>query len=45
VRYRWDYGYQLTELANRTTLIDNLGSNATHIAAVADAFTAPEAQV
>lgn len=44
VRSRWDYGYQLTELANRTTLIDNLGANVTHIAAVAEAFTAPEAQ-
>jgi dolichyl-diphosphooligosaccharide--protein glycosyltransferase len=39
----WDYGYQITAMANRTTLVDHLADNPTHIARVAKAFTAPEA--
>lgn len=38
----WDYGYQITGLANRTVLVDNNTWNNTHIATVGRAFTSPE---
>jgi len=30
----WDYGYQITGFANRTTIVDNNTWNYTHIAEV-----------
>jgi dolichyl-diphosphooligosaccharide--protein glycosyltransferase len=38
----WDYGYQLSALANRTTVIDNNTWNITQIATVGKALTANE---
>lgn len=40
----WDYGYHLTELANRTTIIDNHTSNFTHIGIVGEIFSSSEQQ-
>ena len=34
----WDYGYQLTGLANRTVLVDNNTWNYTHIATVGKVY-------
>ena len=31
---RWDYGYQITTMGNRTVLVDNNTWNNTHIATV-----------
>ncbi|KAL0234586.1 hypothetical protein PCE1_001622 [Barthelona sp. PCE] len=39
----WDYGYQITEMANRTTIVDNNTWNNTHIATVGRAMSSPEA--
>eukprot|EP00163_Fabomonas_tropica_P017688 TRINITY_DN3141_c0_g1_i1.p1 TRINITY_DN3141_c0_g1~~TRINITY_DN3141_c0_g1_i1.p1 ORF type:complete len:580 (+),score=201.53 TRINITY_DN3141_c0_g1_i1:107-1741(+) len=38
----WDYGYQLTAIANRTVLVDNNTWNNTHIATVGAAFASTE---
>ena len=38
----WDYGYQITGMANRTVLVDNNTWNNTHIATVGRAFASPE---
>lgn len=38
----WDYGYQLTAMANRTVLIDNNTWNTTHIATVGRALSSTE---
>jgi len=38
----WDYGYWITEIGNRTSLIDNATFNATQIAWIADAFMSNE---
>ena len=38
----WDYGYQITTLANRTVLVDNNTWNNTHIATVGRVFTSRE---
>ncbi|KAL9654872.1 hypothetical protein ABK040_008664 [Willaertia magna] len=38
----WDYGYQLTAMANRTVLVDNNTWNNTHIATVGRAFASNE---
>ena len=38
----WDYGYQITGMANRTVLVDNNTWNNTHIATVGKAFTSDE---
>jgi len=38
----WDYGYQITGMANRTTLVDNNTWNNTHIATVGKAFASTE---
>lgn len=38
----WDYGYQITGMANRTVLIDNNTWNNTHIATVGKAFASTE---
>ena len=38
----WDYGYQITSMANRTTIVDNNTWNYTHIGLVAKAFVSPE---
>eukprot|EP01086_Lenisia_limosa_P011309 TRINITY_DN3696_c0_g1_i1.p1 TRINITY_DN3696_c0_g1~~TRINITY_DN3696_c0_g1_i1.p1 ORF type:complete len:707 (+),score=174.40 TRINITY_DN3696_c0_g1_i1:84-2204(+) len=38
----WDYGYQMAELANRTTIVDNNTWNNTHIATVGKAFALNE---
>lgn len=38
----WDYGYQITGMANRTVLVDNNTWNNTHIATVGKAFASPE---
>ena len=38
----WDYGYQITSMANRTILVDNNTWNNTHIATVGRAFAASE---
>jgi dolichyl-diphosphooligosaccharide---protein glycosyltransferase len=38
----WDYGYQLANMANRTTLVDNNTWNNTHIAQVGKAFASDE---
>ena len=32
VNFRWDYGYQIAGMADRTTLVDNNTWNNTHIA-------------
>lgn len=38
----WDYGYQITGMANRTVLVDNNTWNNTHIANVGRIFASPE---
>ncbi len=38
----WDYGYQLTAMANRTILVDNNTWNNSHIAQVGKAFASNE---
>ncbi|KAJ3105702.1 oligosaccharyl transferase stt3 subunit [Phlyctochytrium planicorne] len=38
----WDYGYQITGMANRTVLVDNNTWNNTHIATVGKAMASPE---
>ena len=38
----WDYGYQITAMANRTVLVDNNTWNNTHIATVGKAFASSE---
>jgi dolichyl-diphosphooligosaccharide--protein glycosyltransferase len=38
----WDYGYQITAMANRTILVDNNTWNNSHIAQVGKAFASPE---
>jgi dolichyl-diphosphooligosaccharide--protein glycosyltransferase len=38
----WDYGYQITAMANRTVLVDNNTWNNTHIALVGKAFSSRE---
>ncbi|RLN25921.1 hypothetical protein BBJ28_00018990 [Nothophytophthora sp. Chile5] len=38
----WDYGYQITTLANRTVLVDNNTWNNTHIATVGRVLTSRE---
>lgn len=38
----WDYGYHLTSMANRTTIVDNNAWNDTHIATTALAMVLPE---
>jgi dolichyl-diphosphooligosaccharide--protein glycosyltransferase len=40
----WDYGYQLSSLANRTIYVDNNTWNNTHIATVGRVFGSTEAQ-
>jgi len=40
----WDYGYQLSAMANRTILVDNNTWNNSHIAEVGKAFALPEEQ-
>jgi dolichyl-diphosphooligosaccharide--protein glycosyltransferase len=39
---RWDYGYQITAMANRTILVDNNTWNNTHISRVGQAMASPE---
>ena len=38
----WDYGYQLSSMANRTVLVDNNTWNNTHIATVGRVFGSTE---
>jgi len=38
----WDYGYQITAMANRTVLVDNNTWNNTHIATVGKAMSSDE---
>lgn len=38
----WDYGYQITGIANRTVLVDNNTWNNTHIGRVGQAMASPE---
>ena len=38
----WDYGYQITGMANRTVLVDNNTWNNTHIATVGMALASSE---
>jgi dolichyl-diphosphooligosaccharide---protein glycosyltransferase len=38
----WDYGYQISALANRTVIVDNNTWNNTHIATVGRVLTSPE---
>jgi dolichyl-diphosphooligosaccharide--protein glycosyltransferase len=38
----WDYGYQITGMANRTVLVDNNTWNNTHIATVGRALASTE---
>ncbi|KAH9256624.1 hypothetical protein BASA81_005128 [Batrachochytrium salamandrivorans] len=38
----WDYGYQISQLANRTTIVDNNTANNTHIACVGRAMASSE---
>ncbi|KAI0985369.1 hypothetical protein GJ496_010107 [Pomphorhynchus laevis] len=40
----WDYGYQISSLANRTTIVDNNTWNNTHISRVGQAMVKPEDQ-
>ncbi|OQR86813.1 dolichyl-diphosphooligosaccharide-protein glycosyltransferase subunit [Achlya hypogyna] len=40
----WDYGYQISSLANRTVLVDNNTWNNTHIATVGRVFGSTEAE-
>ena len=41
-KVKWDYGYQITGMANRTVLTDNNTWNNTHIATVGKAFALDE---
>ena len=38
----WDYGYQISSMANRTILVDNNTWNNTHISRVGQAMSSPE---
>lgn len=38
----WDYGYQITEMANRTVIVDNNTWNNTHISRVGQAMASSE---
>ena len=38
----WDYGYQISSMANRTTLVDNNTWNNTHISRVGQAMSSTE---
>eukprot|EP00177_Eucheuma_denticulatum_P007535 GFKZ01013722.1.p1 GENE.GFKZ01013722.1~~GFKZ01013722.1.p1 ORF type:complete len:776 (-),score=74.34 GFKZ01013722.1:1620-3947(-) len=38
----WDYGYQISGMANRTVIVDNNTWNNTHIATVGKAMNSPE---
>jgi dolichyl-diphosphooligosaccharide--protein glycosyltransferase len=38
----WDYGYQITAMANRTVLVDNNTWNNTHISRVGQAMSSTE---
>ena len=38
----WDYGYQITSMANRTILVDNNTWNNTHISRVGQAMASNE---
>lgn len=38
----WDYGYQITAMANRTILVDNNTWNNTHISRVGQAMASSE---
>ena len=38
----WDYGYQMSAMANRTVLVDNNTWNNTHIATVGRALASTE---
>ena len=38
----WDYGYQMSSMANRTVIVDNNTWNNTHIATVGRALASPE---
>lgn len=38
----WDYGYQITAMANRTVIVDNNTWNNTHISRVGQAMASPE---
>jgi dolichyl-diphosphooligosaccharide--protein glycosyltransferase len=40
----WDYGYQITAMANRTVMVDNNTWNNTHIATVGRAMASSEAE-
>lgn len=40
---RWDYGYQITAMGNRTVIVDNNTWNNTHIATVGRAMASSEA--
>lgn len=40
----WDYGYQMSAMANRTTIVDNNTWNNTHIATVGRAMASSEAK-
>ncbi|CDJ65283.1 hypothetical protein ENH_00006790 [Eimeria necatrix] len=42
--YGWDYGYQVSEVGNRTVFVDNNTWNSTHIATVGLAFGSEEFQ-
>ena len=41
----WDYGYQLTVMANRTVIVDNNTWNNTHIATMGLVMGSPEKEV
>jgi dolichyl-diphosphooligosaccharide--protein glycosyltransferase len=38
----WDYGYQITGMGNRTTIVDNNTRNNSHIATVGMAMASRE---
>jgi dolichyl-diphosphooligosaccharide--protein glycosyltransferase len=37
----WDYGYQITAMANRTVIVDNNTWNNTHISRVGQVYSQP----
>ncbi len=41
---RWDYGYQITGMGNRTIIVDNNTWNNTHIATVGRAMASNESE-
>lgn len=41
----WDYGYQITAMANRTILVDNNTWNNTHISRVGQVYVVDKYQV